>query len=80
MDEKTIKINHTKDLIEKAINNYRKAIDKIEQSNDNEQSKEIVLKIEKEIDKLNKMRESLKSINETIEVDKRTLQKKNCYF
>ncbi len=61
MDDGT-KIVMAKKSIEKAIVSYKKALEKIGKENDNEKSKEIVKKIEEEIDKLNRTKTALERI------------------
>ena len=63
MNSNIEKINNAKELIDKAILKYKKAIDEIESGNQNEEVKKIISSIENEVNKLKKMRMSLENIN-----------------
>ena len=59
------KINKAKELIDKAIIDYKKALDKLNQ-NETDEVKKIKRQIEEQINKLKKTRIKLENVNEQI--------------
>ena len=59
------KINNAKELIDKAILKYKKALDKLSK-NETDEVKKIKREIEEQIDKLKKTRIKLENVNEQI--------------
>ncbi len=65
MNNNIEKINKAKELIDKAIIDYKKALDKLNQ-NETDEVKKIKRQIEEQINKLKKTRIKLENVNEQI--------------
>ena len=65
MNNNIEKINNAKELIDKAIIDYKKALDKLSK-NETDEVKKIKREIEEQIDKLKKTRIKLENVNEQI--------------
>ncbi len=67
MNSNIEKINNAKELIDKAILKYKKALDKLSK-NETDEVKKIKRQIEEQIDKLKKTRIKLDNVNEQMNI------------